>query len=253
MISFSENKSILVASHRRSGTHWTIDTIRHNFPEVNHEFLTLETLLPNHSNPVTVDEFMSHFQDSSNSKIIIKTHLAPFEVERIKDPTLKKVVQSVFNESKIVYVVRDGRDVLNSLFYYVNSFSQKDKQVTLTQFCKQKAATSKIFKGDGGNQLNRVEYWKLHVENWLSQYPNLHLLKYESLMHEFNSVVQKLENYLEIPSTPKIYKPELNSKGSSAVCPRKGIVGDYKHNFSREDLNYFEDLTGNFLKSLEYT
>lgn len=237
MINFPENKIILVASHRRSGTHWTIDTIRHNFASVNQKFLTLETLFPNHNNPVSVDEFMSQVEDSSNSKIIIKTHLAPFEVEQITDLNFKQIVQSIFEKSKIVYVVRDGRDVLNSLFYYVSSFSRQN--VALTQFCKQQAGTSKMLESNGVHKIdvNRMEYWKLHVESWLSQYPDTHILKYESLAHEFNSVVQKLEDYLEIPSTPTVYKPELNGKGSSAVSPRKGIVGDHKHNFSQEDLN----------------
>lgn len=131
MVNYSGYNSILVASHRRSGTHWTIDSIRHNFPSVNNQFITLERILPNHPSPMNLDEFNSYL-DNKGEKAIIKTHLTPFEVEKMADYHVKKIIQSIFNRSKIVYVVRDGRDVLNSLFYYVSSFSKRKEKLTFT-------------------------------------------------------------------------------------------------------------------------
>lgn len=241
MVNDSDYKSIVVASHRRSGTHWTIDSIRHNFPTVNDQFLTLERILPGYPPQITIDEFKSHL-DNTTDKVIIKTHLAPFEVEKIAEPTLKNFIQDLFEQSKIVYVVRDGRDVLNSLFYYVKSFSKKE--VTYTEFLKQKIGKN--------SKVNRIEYWKFHAESWLAQSSDIYTLKYESLAHDFNEIISELEKYLEIPRSQEIYKPELKKRGSSAVSPRKGVVGDYKQNFSEEDLAFFNQTAGDLLKNLGY-
>lgn len=243
MVNYSGYNSILVASHRRSGTHWTIDSIRHNFPSVNNQFITLERILPNHPSPMNLDEFNSYL-DNKGEKAIIKTHLTPFEVEKMADYHVKKIIQSIFNRSKIVYVVRDGRDVLNSLFYYVSSFSKRKEKLTFTEFLQQNYEKK--------NKINRVEYWQLHVKSWLDQENNIFMLKYESLAQDFNNAVQQLESYLEIQKNKQIYKPELKRKGSSAVSPRKGVVGDYKQNFSEDDLAFFNHTAGDLLKYLGY-
>ncbi len=246
MVNNSVYNTILVASHRRSGTHWTIDTIRHNFPTVNNKFITLERILPNHPSPMTIDEFKSGLEQK-HEKVIIKTHLTPFEVDEIADNNLKKIIQFVFETSKIIYVVRDGRDVLNSLFYYTKSFSKKTQEITLMEFFNQD-----LGKNHTINKINRVEYWKLHVKKWLTKEDNMFLLKYESLTEKFNNIVQELESYLEIPKSQQIYRPELKSKGSSAIFPRKGVVGDYKQNFSEDELVFFNHTVGDLLEDLGY-
>ncbi|MGD1703875.1 sulfotransferase domain-containing protein [Dapis sp. BLCC M229] len=243
MVNYSGYNTILVVSHRRSGTHFTIDSIRHNFPSVNNQFITLERILPNHQNPMNLDEFKSYL-DNKSEKIIIKTHLTPFEIDKIAYPDVKKIIQSIFDRSRIVYVVRDGRDVLNSLFYYVSSFSKRTEKLTFTEFLKQSYENKK--------KINRVEYWQLHVKSWLAQENNIFMLKYESLAQDFNDVVQQLERYLEIQKNQQIYKPELKSKSSSAVSPRKGLVGDYKQNFSEDDIAFFNHTAGDLLKNLGY-
>lgn len=244
-------KSILIASHRRSGTHWTIDSIRHNFPSVSQKFIMLDRILPSHPKPMSLNEFKFALNNSTD-KVILKTHLTPFEVEAIADSNLRQMIQSVFDQSKIIYVLRDGRDVLTSLFYYVKSIHKNAQEVSFTQFLTQNIGSHNIvkqnFEKNNKTNINRIEYWKLHVESWLSQSNDIYVLRYEALAQEFNKILQELENYLEIPINRKIFKPELKAKGSSAVLPRKGVVGDYKQLFSEDDLAFFDRIAGELVK-----
>jgi len=51
--------TVLVVSHRRSGTHWTIDAIRDNCASVGESYLNLDRLLPWHESPISISEFKS--------------------------------------------------------------------------------------------------------------------------------------------------------------------------------------------------
>lgn len=87
----------------------------------------LERILFNYLSLMNLDEF-NFYLDNKGEKVIIKIYLILFEVEKMVDYYVKKIIQLIFNCLKIVYVVRDGRDVFNFLFYYVSLFSKRKEK-----------------------------------------------------------------------------------------------------------------------------
>lgn len=53
----AKNNHIVVISHRRSGTHLTIDAISNNFPFFEKEYLNLDHLRSEFKNPVSLEKF----------------------------------------------------------------------------------------------------------------------------------------------------------------------------------------------------
>jgi hypothetical protein len=263
--------TILVVSHRRSGTHWIIDAIRHNFPEVSLSFLTLDRLLPwHHKGPLSLHQFNSLLIDEEGA-VLIKTHMAPtldpFQIEL----DLIQFVRSLLEKSKVVYVYRDGRDVLVSLYYYMRSFDSNIRDVSFSDFIRMENEFDMPNSEPG---LNRVEYWMFHVEGWLRQ-SNVFAISYENLHRDYEWTIKQLGKYLEMQpdvvmkpielpirhSSSKVCKllsravrmirPQ-NTGSSSAILPRKGIIGDWRQHFLDEDVRFFNHIAGDLLRYLDY-
>lgn len=80
---------VFVASYRRSGTHLTLDSLAVNFPELGETFAN----------------FDSDAQDVHSCRLF-KTHVHA-----------QDAANSFESSSKFIHVVRDGRDVMVSLYY----------------------------------------------------------------------------------------------------------------------------------------
>ena len=244
-------ETILVVSHRRSGTHWTIDSIRHNFASVERKYIDLDKLLPNHPKPLDLNDVISKLE-SSDEKIILKSHLAgnlkSHLTANVRDYNSKidSLITEVFENSKIVYVVRDGRDVMTSLYHYIKSLAKKEFTTTFSEFLRQKRLYGELGK------LNRIEYWKYHVESWIDR-DNIIVVPYESLHSSYTETLNHLEKYLCLAKQEKVSNISMDSssKQSSAVRPRKGIVGDWKNHFSEEDTIFFEEIAGDLLDRIK--
>ncbi len=108
--------NIFVASHRRSGTHLAIDTIRNNILGVSDSFLTLETILPRHKEHISQEIFET--RRTAGPATVIKTHDLPDMQQFPAEDGLHDYVANLLETAKIVYALRDGRDVMVSLFEY---------------------------------------------------------------------------------------------------------------------------------------
>jgi len=247
-------KTILISSHRRSGTHWVIDLIRKNFIQVNKKFENIDRLLPSHEENLSIEE-IENIINSSEQKMILKTHmtaiLSPFE----RNSPEFLYVKSILEKSKIIYVLRDGRDVLVSLYYYLNTY-RKDIQGEFSNFL----ITLNDFDWIFGN-LNRIEYWKLHIEGW-KNVNNILVVTYEEIAENSLNVLFRISNFLginlktDIKNIPlkksfywrilkKLFSQLVNS---SSINPRKGQVGDWKNHFSEKDLELYERIINSEIK-----
>lgn len=267
---------ILVISHRRSGTHWTIDTVRNNFASTSRTFLTLERLLPWHKDSISLDKFQSLLA-SQDGIPIIKTHLLPTLGAFTQEPALEGFVHGLLDKSKIVYVYRDGRDVLVSLYHYAKKFNPEIEQISFSDFIRMDDEGSRSV--GNGECISRMEYWRRHVEGWLAR-PDVLGLQYESLHSNYEESVANIANFLELKPQSNIKKIELPKYGnrssatgkmvakamdmlrsmlrpkslgkSSAVLPRKGVVGDWRQHFAEEDLLLFDTVAGDLMRQLGY-
>lgn len=167
---------------------------------------------------------------------------------------------------RVVYLVRDGRDVAVSFYYH----SLKKGNIPLTTSF---AEFLKMF--NKGKVKPRVRTWSNHVNSWLdSKTDNILLLKYEDMKRDTFGELKRVFEYFDIPmareqlisavaasefSRMQSLEKEQNDKyhdfvntDPSIPFMRKGKVGDWKEYFTKEQLKDFIDIHGAALRRLGY-
>lgn len=252
----TDSKTIVVATHRRSGTHWTIDALRNNSPDVCETFLTLERMSSDHDSPVPLVEFRKGLQ-TLEGRVLVKVHDLPTATFWKHDEE-RAFALSVMRQSPVVYVHRDGRDVMVSLYYYMQSFDEEVKQQSFSEFIR---SESKLDGVDSG--MSRPAYWAHHARLWLQQ-PNVLLVSYGALEQCYESSVKEMAAFLGIGLRRSLLAIDLPGKAanpsllgralwklghrqsrlSSAVQPRRGSSGDWRNHFDDDDLAFFMSEAG---------
>lgn len=259
----TDSKTIVVATHRRSGTHWTIDALRNNSPDVSETFLTLERVSSDHDSPMPLPEFRRRLK-TLEGRVLVKVHDLPAATFWKRDEE-RAFALSVLRESPVIYVHRDGRDVMVSLYYYMQSFDEDVKKQSFSDFIR---SESKLDGVDSG--MSRPAYWAHHARVWLRQ-PNVLLVSYEALEKRYETSVREMTAFLGIGVRRSLRKIDLPGKSgkptlfgralwklglrqrrlSSAVQPRRGSSGDWRNHFNDDDLVFFVDEVGDQMQSLK--
>ena len=222
--------------------------MENNFKDVTHGYLNLHRLLPFHNDHLNVDEFRKRLQ---NKKVrILKTHSdGDFSIFRQFPHVYDFFMKEIFSASKIIYVKRDGRDTLNSLFYYLRSMGIN--YPTFSEFLRSKNNFDNIFP-----DLNRVEFLKSNHESWAKVEEKLSL-NYSDLARDYSDVIRRISSFLGIEHIKPIKNVELTKYNkidlglrrifpvlfkTTAVLPREGRIGGWVKNFSNDDLNFYESV-----------
>ena len=155
---------IVVATHRRSGTHLTIDTLRRNFPECRPRMLPLENQHKAYLNidmfdddvvePMTEPEAMRILGKSARPTI--KTHAEPSF--GIIEPRFRAFVDDLLDRSSTLCITRDGRKVMCSLWVWRKRFDPTS-DVPFSEFIRQIDAHGR----------SRPREWADHVTAWLDR------------------------------------------------------------------------------------
>jgi len=267
-----ESSNIIVVSHRRSGTHIVIDLIMNNFINYNKPYINLDSIKGNHGNYGDLDFFKSEINKGSR---LIKTHMNSNIFHYTRNKKINNYIYGLLSESRIIYVYRNGKDVMGSLYYYMKQFDESIKKIDFEDFIKMKNNfDSDTYQGD----LNRVEYWKFHINSWVDR-KDILFLSFEKIVNGYSSAVFKIAEYIneEIPDNinniiigRKItfngfkflerarnkliklcYKRFLN-KDISSVSFRKGKYSDYKNLYKKESISFFNSVAGCLMNKLGY-
>lgn len=255
------NKNIIVISHRRSGTHLTIDSIRNNIKEFkSSNFLNL-------NEDTLKEEQLESFITKANTEVnVIKTHfLSDFSLYTNNESQIKKLID-LFSNSHLIYVYRNGLDVMVSLYEYMKKYDEIVAKMEFDDFIK----TNNHFDNTK-ETYSRSEFWKYHISYWKNSQLNEKLLnlKYEDFISDYSNTLKTICNNFELKINDKIIDIRLsqsNSKNTiiskvvkklkgiskTTVSGRKGVIGDYKNYFSEESLNEFRAKHNDFLKELGY-
>ncbi len=264
---------VLVASHPRSGTHFLIDSILQNFNgaelrPIRPGFSSLENLLLIHDKGCT-DEFYDFVfgKGQENELRICKTHVLASE---LKDSLEKKgfltekdreIVSYLFFKAPKVYIKRDVRDTLVSLYHFernggglFGNLKKRLAQASISEFLRM--PNHLIFPCREFQEFDRnvVTYWAEHMRQWDEQ--ETVEIQYEDLKENFEKSIRQLAQELKVGHLLKeeIRQPQISklpsnifsrlprriqnrfvNKTLTAVFPRKGIVGDHKTHFTQED------------------
>ena len=160
---------------------------------------------------------------------------------------------------KVIYCVRDGRDVYVSYYHHLKK--RLPVETSFSEFLrKQDLYPSR---------------WHTHVNSWIKQSNILLVIKYEDLLRNPYNEVDKINrlvygsrfneeeilNAIEWSSFENMkrlefergraFKSRLDAQKATTFV-RKGIQGDWKNYFSTEDENFFMLEAGSTLESLGY-
>jgi len=156
------DRPIVVATHRRSGTHLTIDTLRRNFPACRPRLLPLENL---HKSYLNVDVFETGFPQPIDQREALRI-LGKADRPTIKthseagypaiDPAHRPFVDALLENCRTLYIARDGRKVMCSLWTWRRVFDETAR-VPFPEFIRQQDGTGR----------SRPRQWADHVLGWL--------------------------------------------------------------------------------------
>ncbi len=230
-------KNILVVSHERSGTHFLINAIARNFLHYSNEEISLL------GSPPELKEIFEKLNSVEERRIIKSHHQIDF---------FREILSGMLEHFHIFYIVRDGRDVLTSFYHYSNE-APEDKFPHTKSISELLSLNPAGYEYDNAYSLNKsqnvVERWVKHVEGWLEVEDKINVIKYEDLMNNFEDEIKHIAGILKQPLPAQITKPDLKDR---TISPRKGIVGDWRNHFNREDESLFNAFANNLMQRLGY-
>jgi len=186
--------------------------------------------------------------------------------------TSSSVIQSIqtyFPETKIIYLLRDGRDVMTSGVF--DWLRKKTQHKELSQFQIQRY--QKFVKQESSVQLDHfferdeietwADYWREPLR-YIQKYAGLTIF-YEKMKENQEKELSRIFHYLNVEGDDKIIekcvKKSSFQKMSGGRNPgeevptaktRKGISGDWKNYFTRADGELFHFLAGKYLLDFGY-
>ena len=248
---------ILVSSHRRSGTHFLIDSLRANIQDSvfpNHRQLPVDFNLGSlfSKDEKILNIFKSLIND--NSTVIIKSHLLPEECN-MEDPKdkIEEYIKEIYENSKKIYISRDGKDTLVSLYKFINP------PISFSQFIREKNDhIVREIRSENYFDSNRVYYWTYHTTRWQLD-KTVKQISFSDLSCQFDLTLSNISTFLDSPILSTITKPEIpknklwhgirkkmnhygfgNLPVSSSVRPNKGNENLGMQYFNDElDLEYY--------------
>jgi hypothetical protein len=256
--------AIVVASHMRSGTHLTIDLLRRNASRISAAYLNLDRLRDHHGEPLSLDAFDREL-DALGPLPLLKTH-TPADASWFAGAGERSArAQALLGSAQTLYVTREGRDVLVSLFHYMRHFSERVRGQSFASFLRDRDdffQTEPAFRG-----LDRVSAWASHVEGWLSR-PDTVVLRYEDLLLRLEPTLRAALERLGLDAPDrispiavpadlprrvlrKLLAPLRPRHFSTAVAPRRGVIGDASRHFDRADEAFFRERASAVLERLE--
>ena len=240
MLSRIYNDDTFIVSYPKSGTTW------------------FRFILSNYISGCKVSTFFTN-------EFIPDIHIHESLCESLERPRIMKS-HSKFDASypKVIYLVRDVRDVLISFFFHSLKYNPKYNGFELSEFmdCFNKG---ELFSGR----------WDEHVLGWINQFEGeVLVIRYEDLLlntekemlsalsflnFEINDSL--LKDSIESASFSKMQKIEktenttdesLKNSNQSLMFVRKGIIGDFNNHLSKQQIQKLNNVYGRTLKQLSY-
>lgn len=212
---------------------------------------------------------------------------------RNQKPSIKKSLyhshylptKKLLKNKKIIFLVRDGRDVMISMYFHQLIWNDKNRLNPKDVHYHRKNVSFNKFEDVSNNIGSFIEYafthkpsklkhytymgnWASYNQAWLrikEDINDVYLIKYEDLLENtYSSMKKMLEEffYLEVDenrlnSITQQYSFENQTKRKkgeeqSSSFLRKGVQGDWKNYFSEKDKELFKKFGGQTLIDLGY-
>jgi hypothetical protein len=253
---------IVVASHRRSGTHLLLDSLRANAPDVNPRFMNLDRIEPSHREHIPIPEFDRRLR-ARDGIVLVKTHTLP-DARDWKTPETADYAMTLIAGAPTIYAHRDGRDVIVSLYHYMASYRSDVAQRPFGEFLRNQLSAP------DAPVLSRPGYWQHHVLAWLGAQPRA-LASFAALQGDFESALRNLAKRLELRVRPNPAPVTLagdrglartirrllprrlrGGRRSTAIRPHGGRSGGWHEMFDADDVAFFQAEAAEAMETLGY-
>lgn len=264
------DEHVLIVSHPRSGTHLAIDSVINNFEKwAAQPYLNLDRLRAGHERPLSVEDVKLRLERGPH---VIKSHMHANVADFFRNVhATVELVKELLEKAKLIYVHRDGRDVMVSLYYYLSGIHQELAGIEFSEFLRM---TDDQYADTIPRPMQRPEFWSFHVQSWMKQAGMFHL-SFEDLRYRYDSSLDLLAEFLGQPK-PKDQKSVIREVigttpgnvwlnrlqkvlmklrfgiTSTSVDFREGVKGSHLSHFGQEDLAFFLDLAGPTMKQIGY-
>ena len=208
------DKSIIVCSHERSGTHFLMNSISLNSeysvdPYLNFDLMPLGDTV-NFFSPDNVANFINKISIINNKEkkyglsSLIKSHHSPY------------VFENLFDKPKVnfLYIYRDPVETLLSFWRFVNHWNwhegpKLDKPLDFIK-AKPEGQMQRYQKKSYENIFLR---WVYHLSDWIEvsrKYSNILLVNYKDLNTDYNSTLSNVFEFIELPKN-KFSRPSRDN------------------------------------------
>jgi hypothetical protein len=141
------------------------------------------------------------------------------------------------DDKSIVYIYRDGRDVMQSMYNFYPLRSQEDQALSFSEYIKKPMDWWEGPNKKCKPKMTPVEHWYNSVDAWINSKATL--VRYEDLVSNPYKVIKEIEEKFELKrKTEDFY---LGSK-KVGLAPQKAIIGSWREYFSKEDVDYFNSV-----------
>jgi hypothetical protein len=239
-------RKVMVVSHERSGTHFLMNSIAKCFgyisdPWVNYDSSSVAT---NFHSCRAVQEFFEQFRGHPVANIVKSHH--PFVF-------FETTLEEITKEFSIFYVYRDPRDVMVSLWRYIQQvrWHEGPRTDSVKEFIR-RAPEANLLRYQRRQEPTMIHRWKTHVDSWMLNLPekfrpHVTYVCFRDLRDNYEAVIRSIASVLGPSAT--IEKPTLDER---SVFPGKGLVGGYRDHLDAEDLELFREIAGPTMDRLGY-
>jgi hypothetical protein len=135
-----------------------------------------------------------------------------------------------------IYMVRDGRDVLVSM-YEVEAFHHQEKMRLDFKEWLRTPLDWHVCPSVRDRRFNYTpaEHWYRSVNKWLSTTGISYVVRYEELLSDFTGTMREIAAHFDLKRLRDIFK----FPAPAGHYPRRGRAGEWVHYFDADDLDFF--------------
>ncbi|MEW6258118.1 MAG: sulfotransferase domain-containing protein, partial [Pseudomonadota bacterium] len=179
---YSLHRAVIVQSHRRSGTHFLIDTLRSRFP-VARDWFHLE------------EDFYARLV---SAPVVLKSHDFVWREKLASElpwhSFLHWVAASACHDGAAhIHIMRNPRDVLRSLYYFDLKGHEPRYHIASDTPFSAYLARPAVRAMDG--RMTPIEMWCAHMAAWLSR-PDVLQVRYEDLLQSLDTELLRIGVFL---------------------------------------------------------
>lgn len=187
---------IMVASHERSGTHFTMNSLAACFDYVSQPWIDIDR-----------HQFNINYFHAPSLKTLVMNVAGLRAANLVKShhefAFFKPFAAATEGVINIVYVYRNPADVMSSFWRFLHTWdwAEGPKEDTALGFATA-APMGQLMRYQFRQYDTMLDRWANHVEHWVgaaSRANNIHIVRYEDLAARYDDTIQRLGRRLGMP------------------------------------------------------